>query len=53
MTYMFLKRITLLRDEIPSFNQYPFSIPIITRLLKYFLQNRERFLEEIFLEDDK
>lgn len=29
---MFLKRITLLREEISSFNQYPFSIPSIKSL---------------------
>lgn len=29
---MFLKRVTLLRDKIPSFNRYPFTIPAVSQL---------------------
>ncbi|MBD1383627.1 AAA family ATPase [Metabacillus arenae] len=31
---MFLKNVTILRDQIPSFKQYPFSIPVIFKLKK-------------------
>ncbi|KUP32317.1 AAA family ATPase [Bacillus halotolerans] len=29
---MFLKRVTLLRDKIPSFDRYPFTIPAVSHL---------------------
>lgn len=29
---MFLKKVTLLRDKVSSFQKYPFSIPIVKHL---------------------
>jgi predicted ATPase len=40
---MFLKRITLERDNIPSFNKYPFSIPSIKNLHQLDLKNNVIF----------
>ena len=40
---MFLKRITLLRDDISSFYQYPFSIPSIKALDDLKLESRVTF----------
>ena len=40
---MFLKRITLQHDNIPSFNKYPFSIPSIKNLHQLDLKNNVTF----------
>ncbi|USK53012.1 AAA family ATPase [Cytobacillus solani] len=40
---MFLKRISLLRDEIPSANQYPFSIPSISSIEELKLDHAVTF----------
>ncbi|PIC63839.1 AAA family ATPase [Sporosarcina sp. P13] len=40
---MFLKRIALLEEEIPSFGRYPFSIPSIKNLKKLNLENPVTF----------
>ncbi|MGA4721133.1 AAA family ATPase [Fictibacillus nanhaiensis] len=41
---MFLKRIKLLRDEIESFKEYPFSIPAISKLDEIHLEKNVTFL---------
>lgn len=41
---MFLKRITLLRDEVPTFAEYPFSIPSIKSLEQLALNSSVTFL---------
>ena len=40
---MFLKRIELQHEQIPSYNQYPFSIPSIKNLHRLDLQNKITF----------
>ena len=40
---MFLKRIELLREEIPSFNKYPLSIPAIQNLHQLDINNSVTF----------
>ncbi|WP_088044445.1 AAA family ATPase [Bacillus sp. EAC] len=40
---MFLKRITLLREQIPSITDYPFSIPSLNHLDEISLENRVTF----------
>ncbi|MBH0170198.1 MAG: AAA family ATPase [Bacillota bacterium] len=40
---MFLKRIKLLRDEIKSFKEYPFSIPAISKLDEIHLEKNVTF----------
>ncbi|QQK79012.1 AAA family ATPase [Salicibibacter cibi] len=40
---MFLKRISLLRDKVSSFNEYPFSIPVIKHLHELHLENNVTF----------
>ncbi|WP_028608704.1 AAA family ATPase [Paenibacillus harenae] len=40
---MFLKRIALLHEQIPSFKEYPFSIPSIKNLQQLDLKNKVTF----------
>ena len=40
---MFLRRIELQRDNISSYNQYPFSIPSIKNLDQLDLHNKVTF----------
>ncbi|WP_137790163.1 AAA family ATPase [Bacillus sp. E(2018)] len=40
---MFLKRITLLRDEIKSFKEYPFTIPTISKFDEIHLEKNVTF----------
>lgn len=40
---MFLKRITLLREDIPSIQRYPFSIPAIRNLQEIHLKRNVTF----------
>lgn len=40
---MFLKRITLQRDRIPSFHEYPFSIPYIQNLYQLDIKSNVTF----------
>lgn len=43
MNRLFLRKITLLRDKIPSFEQYPFSIPAIRTLEELNLESKVTF----------
>jgi len=45
----FIRSVALLRDRVPSFDAYPYSIPAVRHLVtRGFLMDRESYLRRLF-----